>query len=113
MSATVWINEPPCDKCGRSDDDHSPELNITYNLSGMLYEAGFVGWRFLSEMPANAAGRHILGVLNGMADNPQKWRAKNPSNGWGKYDECIQGRMRAWAERCVAASKDATIGASL
>ena len=27
----------------------------------------------------------------------------NPPNGWGDYDRCLQGRMRRFAEECVAA----------
>lgn len=113
MSADVWIESPPCATCGRSDERDDAALNVTYNLSPMLYEAGFVGWRMLAEMSANAAGAHILGVLNGMAYEHQKWRAKNPENGWGDYDKCLQGRMRAWAERCMEAAPNARIGASL
>ena len=111
MSADVWIVDPPCDKCGRGGD--GAELNITYNLSAMLREAGFVGWRNLIELSANDAGRHIIGILNGMAESPAKWRAMNPPNGWGDYDRCLQGRMRKWAEACVAAPADATICGSL
>lgn len=113
MSADVWIVSPPCVTCGRGGDGDGTDLNITYNLSKMLYEAGFIGWGQVVGMNANAAGRHILGVLNGMAYDNEKWRAMNPENGWGDYDQCIQGRMRTWAEKCVEASKEAKIGGSL
>lgn len=42
MSADVWIEYDACKHCGRGDD-RDTELNITYNLSKMLAEAGFDG----------------------------------------------------------------------
>lgn len=111
MSADVWIESPPCPACGHGDP--GAELNITYNLSRMLREAGFIGWGELEGMNAQAAGTHILGVLDGMAANPDRWRAMNPPNGWGDYDSCIQGRMREWAQECKAAPEGSVIGASL
>lgn len=114
MSADVWIQHKPCSHCGRGDspDGHNEadRLNITYNLSKMLAAAGFCGWQILREMPARIAGSHILTVLDHMREDEDHWRAMNPPNGWGDYDTCLQIRMRHWAERCVAAGMDATIG---
>lgn len=108
MSADVWIVKEACPHCGRGDE--GADLNITYNLSRMLREAGFVGWGDLVGMPAVDAGKHILSVLDDMVEDPEKWRAMNPPNGWGDYDSCLQGRMRAWAEECVKSGPDDVIG---
>lgn len=114
MSADVWIERSPHPGCTATHaTEREDELNVTYNLSGMLREAGFVGWRGIVGKPAPKVGRHILAVLDRMARDPQKWRAMNPENGWGDYDRCLQGRMRAWAQRCRDAGPDDKIGAWL
>lgn len=109
MSADVWIERKACDKCGRGED-RSAELNITYNLSGMLHEAGFKGWRWCVGKRAQKVGRHILAVLDGMQTDPERWRAMNPPNGWGKFDTCLQVRIREWAEECIKAGNSDRIG---
>lgn len=109
MSADVWIERYACPHCGRGEY-RDTELNITYNLSRMLKAAGFCGWSDLLGMPAKEAGEHILSVLDYMAEEPEKWRAMNPSNGWGSYDSCLQDRMRAFAEECRQAGESDVIG---
>lgn len=106
MSADVWINEA-------ATGDEGAALNITYNLSAMLRQGGFVGWRNIEGKSAQWVGRHIIEVLDRMDLEPDKWRAMNPENGWGDYDKCIQGRMREWARKCRDAGPDDTIGAGL
>lgn len=101
MSADVWIESDPCPTCGGG---LSAEVNITYNLSTMLREAGFCGWSDLVGKPAAEAGRHLLDVLDGMQTDPERWRAMNPENGWGDYDSCLQDRLRKFAEVCVKAT---------
>lgn len=113
MSADLWIIRAGCSKCGRSDDSPADELNVTYNLSTMLSSAGFKGWRWCVDKPARKVGKHMLEVLDHMATTPDVWRAMNPANGWGDYDECLQGRMRAWAERAATAGRKDRIGAWL
>ncbi len=112
MSADVWIVKDACAHCGRGDASGA-ELNVTYNLTPMLREAGFVGWGGLVGMRAVEAGEHILAVLDEMALDDARWRAMNPPNGWGDYDGCLQGRMRAWAMECTSAGPDDFIGGSL
>lgn len=109
MSADVWIEIHPCGHCGRSDE-MGEKLNVTYNLSAMLTAAGFMGWPKIVGRPAAFVGNHIIEVLDFMAENPDKWRAMNPENGWGSYDVCLQGRMRRWAQACLDAPTGATIG---
>ena len=112
MSAEVWVSYPPCEHCGNPGAEGA-EVNITYNLSPMLHAAGFVGWRELAAMSARDAGRHVLAVLDGMRNDPKRWLAMNPPNGWGYYDECLQGRLRRWAETASKESPAARVGASL
>ena len=109
MSADVWIDRAPCDSCGRSDE-RGAEVNITYNLSSMLREAGFCGWSSLVGMKAREAGDHLVAVLDGMTADPEKWRAMNPENGWGDYDRCLQVRLREFAEKCREAGAADRIG---
>ena len=112
MSAEVWVSYPPCDHCG-SPGSEGAGVGITYNLSPMLHAAGFFGWRDVSRMSARDAGRHVLKVLDGMREEPERWRAMNPPNDWGNYDECLQGRLRRWAETASKESPAARVGASL
>lgn len=112
MSADVWIRRNTCETCGRADDD-GPEVNITYNLSPMLRAAGFVGWQTLVGMLAIDAGHHLNGVLNIMAEDPERFRAMNPPNGWGDYDKCLQGRLREFAAACVESGERDRLGGSL
>ena len=112
MSAHIWVSYPPCEHCG-NPGSQGARVDITYNLSWMLSEAGFVGWDAATQMPARDAGEHVLKVLDGMRGDPDRWRAANPTNGWGDYDECLQGRLRRWAETASKESPAARVGASL
>lgn len=111
MSADLWIESPACEACGRQFD--GAELNVTYNLSKMLREAGFEGWRWCVDRSAQEVGKHMLAVLDGMRADEDRWRAMNPANGWGNYDACLQSAMRTFAYECLAAPAGSTIGASL
>lgn len=108
MSADLYLIRATCHTPGRSDE--SEDLNITYNLSAMLKEAGFEGWSWCTNKPAVIVGRHMIAILNRMQEDPERWRAMNPPNGWGDYDKCLQGRMRAWAEVAAAAGPDDKVG---
>lgn len=119
MSADVWIETPTevptvCRTCGHEPEDNGQgrgaALNVTYNLSRMLAAGGFCGWQAIIGQPAREVGEHILTVLDAMRVDDDKWRAMNPSNGWGDYDDCLQGRMRAWAQECVEAGPGDVIG---
>ena len=90
MSADVWIVRDRCNACGRGGDTDE-SLNITYNLTGMLTAAGFHGWQWCIGKTAREVGTHMLAVLDGMNTDPEKWRAMNPPNGWGDYDQCLPG----------------------
>lgn len=110
MSVDARIVNPDdtCGVCGRSDEPYGAEVNITYNLSPMLAEAGFT-WASLKTMSAREAGHHTLAVLDEMAKDPKRWRAMDPPNGWGSYDDCLQVRLREWALECLKAGPDARV----
>lgn len=100
MSTTIGMECRTCASHGGTFND-VPDLNITSNLSPMLAEAGLKNWWEMHERPVAECGRHMLDVLDRMREDEDRWRAMNPPNGWGDYDACVQGRMRAWAERAV------------
>lgn len=102
MSNDISIVRDACDKCGRGETNTEDEINLTYNLSPMLRAAGAKPWVDYSGKPAREVGEEILAVLDHMAEDPEKWRAMNPTNKWGDYDRCLQWRLRNWAK--VAAS---------
>ena len=112
MSAEVWVSYPPCEHCGNPGSEGAA-VSVTYNLSGMLHEAGFAGWAAVAQMSARDAGEHILRVLDGMREDPDRWRAMNPPNGWGDYDRSLQVALRRWAEMASKESPAARVGASL
>lgn len=64
--------------------------NYTYNCGPMFFEALGVS---LSSMDGRIAGEVAdqlsLGVKN-MIDDPAKYRAMNPENGWGDYEGALE-----------------------
>lgn len=114
MSADVWLegvhlepDEPSC--CGpapslyptrspSSFEGHS--VNLTYNLSPMLYEAGFPGWQAIVGAPCSESGGMFHRVAATLAADPERFKAFNPENGWGKYEDAL-GAMEHLAKLCV------------
>jgi hypothetical protein len=89
--------------------------NVTHNLAGMAQEAGLyeVLWR-PDENAFKLAGDAIMTLERGLAllkAEPERFKAMNPENGWGTYEElvncvarvleaCIEypnARIRVWA----------------
>lgn len=65
-------------------------LNVTYNLSEMLREAGFVGWpKARDTMKASEFLAHLAGVLATLKANPDKYSKYDSPNGWGTYLDLI------------------------
>jgi len=63
--------------------------NYTYNVSSMYYEA--LGM-MLSDLNGKYAYDIIPIIAKGLADmanNPDKYKAMNPANGWGNYDGAL------------------------
>lgn len=79
--------------------------NITHNLTSMADEAGVYRacWR-PEELGITQAGQLIPILEKGVAAleaSPAKYRAMNPSNGWGSYDGFL-GWLRKYLEACRA-----------
>jgi len=112
VSADLYIEYPPCHTCGRGKNEDRTNLNITYNLTPMLRAAGLPAWEDLANRPAPEVGQIIRDVCDLMTKDPAKWRAMNPPNGWGTYDECVAVRLSEFADECLEA-KTATVTAWL
>jgi hypothetical protein len=81
MSADIWLEADCC-----SAHDH----NITHNLAPMFREAG-VDWHEYrdGEQHASVLLREVAHALTRMADEPARFKALNPPNGWGNYDGAL------------------------
>lgn len=82
MSADAWVN---CAHCGHT----VAELNVTYNLSPMLAEAGFGRWRDWEGRDARDFIAAVIAVKDVLLADPERFKALNPPNGWGSYDELV------------------------
>ena len=107
--------------CPHCDNDHQRETkdcffeaNITHNLNRMADEAGIyaVVWR-PEELCITKAGEIIATLKDGIARleaEPEKYRAFEPANKWGTYDDFVP-----WLKRYLEACEkypDATIQAN-
>jgi hypothetical protein len=84
------------------------DWNYTHNTNGMiaavLREAGQEirhWWDALDGRPAAEGARLLDAVLAGLVAAPERFRAMNPANGWGNYDQLV-GLLR---KMCDAARK--------
>lgn len=69
------------------------DANITHNLGEMASEAGIYKclWR-PDEIGISKANQLIEPLRNGLKllkDNPEKFKALNPPNGWGNYERFV------------------------
>lgn len=109
MSADVWLEPNPDDWCCGPEDPpfprrssaswHNHSVNLTYNLSPMLRAAGFPGWKELVGASCVEAGGMLRKVAQVLAADPERFKAMNPANGWGTYEQAID-IMNALATMC-------------
>lgn len=90
------------------------ERNITHNLNRMADEAGIYGviWR-PEENGIETAAQLIEPLRTGMAllkANPDRFKALNPPNGWGRYEGLVT-FVEAYLAACIE-NPDATVEAS-
>jgi len=86
MSADIYISADCC-----SAHDH----NITHNLGPMLREAG-VDWheyRGEKRLALNLLW-DISHALTRLVNEPERFKAMNPPNGWGSYDAALAFLLR-------------------
>lgn len=76
--------------------------NCTYNVAPMFYAALPIesGLRGLDGMPAAAAADALCHAIRAMEDDPAKYRAMNPANGWGSYESALE-FLRNIHDACV------------
>ena len=91
MSADWWVvaHKPGCDSdccCPASND-----VNVTYNLTPMLREAGLfpAGHRDLMHAPCSEVAGAADSALRRLLDDPDRFKAMNPPNGWGTYEGAV------------------------
>lgn len=90
------------------------EANYTHNCGNMAEEAGIYShvWR-PEEIGIKTAGQLIEPLRNGiwlMEDEPKRFIALNPKNGWGSYETFVPW-LRKYLEACIENPK-ATVRAS-
>lgn len=78
--------------------------NITHNLNTMAEAAGLyeVLWR-PEDLQIRYAHELVGPLRNGLAKltaDPEKFRALNPKNGWGAYEDLVQ-FVEAYLEACI------------
>ena len=84
MSWDVWleIDDEEIADCG----------NMTWNVAPMYYEAleserGIGG---LDGMTGEEASKYLVGAISKMVNDPDKYKAMNPKNGWGCYGGALE-----------------------
>lgn len=84
-----------------------PDLNETYNVSGMYFKAfrgtgigGGEGIRDLDGKLASECVEPLRTAIRRMEDEPAVYEALNPENGWGSAQGALQ-TLRALLEGCV------------
>ena len=89
MSLDIWLEVNVGGNENVMLDDY--DWNITHNVAAMWRLAGC--YERLYESRGDKAGWHIDGLRSAytkMRDNPDEYKALNPSNGWGNYDGALK-----------------------
>lgn len=86
------------------DDDEVFSRNITHNLGKMAAVAGIYEalWRpeeINVTLAGQLAGRLAAGLTE-LKSDPRKYKAYNPENGWGKYENLVE-FVEAYLEACT------------
>lgn len=91
------------------------ESNITHNLGAMAKAAGLYTylWRPEELAIATKAGDLIVPLREGLERlraDPEKYKALNPPNGWGNYDDLVE-FVAQYLKACET-NPDATVKAN-
>ncbi len=113
MSLDVYLKAAGCEHCG-GGGGYLYTANITHNLNRMADEAGMYEalWR-PEEIGKKRAGELVTILESGLAlmrAYPERFKALNPTNGWGSY-EALMEFVRDYLDACRA-NPDATIEVS-
>lgn len=106
ISREEWDERyPSCEPVmtGYSEDNCVYKANITYNLAPMAVKAGVYEylWR-PAENGIRVAAQLIIPLVQGiklMYEDPEQFKALNPQNNWGSYDDFVPWLLR-YLEAC-------------
>jgi hypothetical protein len=85
MSADVWVFTD----IGDGVEHQWASLNVTYNLSEMLAEAGFGRWRERESDSAQSFGERIRLLINELESRPDHYARFDSPNGWGTLADLL------------------------
>lgn len=91
MSWDVCLTEiyEACEHCGREREERVVfDRNYTSNMWPMLTRAGF-DWDVIKGKKARDCFLTIHGLIEAMESDPEGYKALNPSNGWGDYENFL------------------------
>lgn len=88
MSLGIWLKIPACEHCGNDAHEvwgRSPTYNLypMWKEAGCPFEEGIEGKLGIELVPALEAS------LANLKADPSKFKAMNPANGWGNYEELV------------------------
>lgn len=88
-----WDISLHCVCCGNSLFDQ----NYTHNTSKMIYavlgdelERNESWYQRLNGMKRKQGIKYLERIIEGLSNEPARFRAMNPSNGWGDYDRLLK-----------------------
>lgn len=87
MSWDIWLTT----ELDGHDIEVGESFNYTHNCNGMIRDTGFDEWP--SEVDGWVSGdlaRQLDLAIRKLEEDPKKYRAMNPSNGWGDYDSLLR-----------------------
>ena len=94
MSIGIWVETP-------GEGENRDVADLTYNLTPMLRKAFLRAahgrWiRDFHGMPASSVAPLARAVLDELVWNPAVYRALEPDNGWGTYDDAVTVMLDLW-----------------
>ena len=85
---SYWVSL--CINTGKENKEVVDIGNMTSNIAPMYYDAFGKDWKFIN----NQKCKDIIGFIEEaylkMENNPDKYKAMNPSNGWGNYEGALE-----------------------
>lgn len=98
-----WDFSMDIDVGGKEPATVYDDLNYTCNVSSMYYDAiGGQGVRDLAGKLGSECIPILTAAIARMANDPTKYRAMNPKNGWGNYTGALK-LLRALLRWCEEA----------
>ena len=90
MSLDLYMVIKSCEHCGQSQTTDS--LNMTYNLWPMWAEIfpGAEQMCDIDDMSGDEAEPYLKIALRRLNKNSEKFKAFNPANGWGTYEDFVK-----------------------